>query len=142
MNSILRMADANQRRAWEIIKKTNVIEIWKSVGAEINLVGSLRMGLLMKHRDIDFHIYTDPFKLADSFKALARLAEDNHIKQITYCNFLEEKDTCVQWQAMIEHCIQFLDEFNGGSNTQYSKEEAIAEMKKCFPKLKRWKTTN
>lgn len=102
MNSILQMADANQRRAWEIIKKTNVIEIWKSVGAEINLVGSLRMGLLMKHRDIDFHIYTDPFRLADSFEALARLAEDKHIKQITYFNFLEEKDTCVQWQAIYE----------------------------------------
>ena len=56
----------------------------------------------MKHRDIDFHIYTDPFRLADSFKALARLAEDKHIKQITYCNFLEEKDTCVQWQAIYE----------------------------------------
>lgn len=45
---------------------------------------------------------SDPFQLADSFKALARLAEDKHIKQITYCNFLEEKDTCVQWQAIYE----------------------------------------
>ena len=42
--------------------------------------------------------------------------------------------------CMIDHCIQFLDEFNGASNTKYSKEEAIAEMRKYFPKLKRWKT--
>lgn len=104
------MADANQWRAREIIKKTNVIEIWKSVGAKINLIGSLRMRLLMKHRDIDFRIYTNPFNLADSFKALVRLAEDKHIKQITYFNFLEEKDTCVQWRKAhsVEGIIEWM----------------------------------
>lgn len=40
---------------------------------------------------------------------------------------------------MIDHCIKYLDEFNGACNTQLTKEEAIAEMKKHFPKLKRWK---
>ena len=41
---------------------------------------------------------------------------------------------------MIEHCVQYLDEFNKDSNTQFSKEEAIATMKKFFPSLRRWKT--
>lgn len=41
--------------------------------------------------------------------------------------------------GMIEHCIKYLDEFNGACNTQFSKEEAIAQMKEFFPKLKRWK---
>ena len=39
---------------------------------------------------------------------------------------------------MIEHCIAFLAEFNKGNNTQFTKEQAVAEMKKYFPALKRW----
>nr|WP_255499209.1 hypothetical protein [Dysgonomonas sp. HDW5A] len=35
----------------------------------VNRVGSTRMGLLMKPRDVDFHIYTDSLDIADSFKA-------------------------------------------------------------------------
>ena len=54
----------------------------EEVDAEINLVGSLRTGLLMKHRDIDFHIYSSPLNLADSFLAMARLAENPSIKRI------------------------------------------------------------
>jgi general stress protein 26 len=41
---------------------------------------------------------------------------------------------------MIEHCIKYIDEFNRTCNTQFSKDEAIAEMKKHFPKLKRWES--
>ena len=58
MEHLLELAKRNQERAWEVIRQTDIINIWKSVGAEINLVGSLNMGLLMKHKDIDFHIYT------------------------------------------------------------------------------------
>ena len=56
-------------------REVNVIPIWESIGAQVNLVGSLRMGLLMKHRDIDFHIYTSSLSLTDSFRAMAKLAE-------------------------------------------------------------------
>lgn len=41
---------------------------------------------------------------------------------------------------MIAHCIPFLEEFNKDNGTQFSKEQAIAEMKKYFPTLKRWST--
>ena len=34
----------------------------------------------MTHRDIDFHIYSSPLRLADSFAAMARLAENNRIR--------------------------------------------------------------
>lgn len=40
---------------------------------------------------------------------------------------------------MIEHCAQFTEEFNKGNGTTYTKAEAIEEMKKFFPQLKRWK---
>lgn len=40
---------------------------------------------------------------------------------------------------MIEHNLQFLDEFNKDMDRPYTKEEARTEMRKFFPTLKRWK---
>ena len=39
---------------------------------------------------------------------------------------------------MIVHCAQFVDEFNKDAGCNYTKDEAIANMKKFFPTLKRW----
>jgi len=39
---------------------------------------------------------------------------------------------------MIEHCIRFLDEFNKDGGFSFTREEAIADMKQYFPRLKRW----
>lgn len=58
-----------------------------------------------------------------------------------YCIYCYQNGLFVQdctMEEMIEHCLKYLDEYNGASNTKYSKEEAIAEMRKHFPKLKRW----
>ena len=41
--------------------------------------------------------------------------------------------------GMIDHCLEFLDEFNKDMERPYTKEEARSEMKKFFPMLKRWK---
>lgn len=60
-----------------------------------------------------------------------------------YCCYCYKGGAFVQdctMDGMIEHCIKYLDEFNGACNTGYSREEAIAQMKKYFPKLKRWAT--
>lgn len=58
-----------------------------------------------------------------------------------YCCYCYKDGAFVQdctMEGMIEHCIQFLDEFNGACDTQYTKEEAIAQMRAYFPRLKRW----
>lgn len=102
MKQILEIAESMQKNAWEIIKDTNIIEIWSSIGATINLVGSLKMGLLINHRDIDFHIYTTPFELTDSFLAISKIAENKRIKTINYGNLLEAEDKCIEWHAFYE----------------------------------------
>lgn len=102
MRDILALSKKNQKRAWEIIQDTNVIGIWESIGATVNLIGSLKLGLMGKHCDIDLHIYTSPFNQADSFKAIAQLAEHPSIKRIEYFNFLEEEDACISWHAWLE----------------------------------------
>lgn len=40
---------------------------------------------------------------------------------------------------MIEHNLNYLDEFNKDSEVKYNKDEARAMMKEFFPQLKRWK---
>lgn len=102
MLDILELAAQNQNDAFNIIKKTRVVEIWEGIGARVNLVGSLKNGLFMKHRDIDFHIYTDNLSIADSFAAMSELALVPGIKNITYNNLLDCEDICLEWHAYYE----------------------------------------
>lgn len=96
---LLDIATLNQQKAWSIIKDSRIIQIWESVGAKVNLVGSLKTGLLMKHRDIDFHIYSSPLNLSDSFRAMAVLAENLSVQKIEYTNLLDTEEECIEWHA-------------------------------------------
>ena len=97
--NIFELAKRNQQKAWEIIEDTRIVRIWEGIGAKVNLVGSLRTGLLMKHRDIDFHIYTSPLDLSASFRAMAELAENTSVKKIEYTNLLHTAEACLEWHA-------------------------------------------
>ena len=97
--NILELAKRNQQKAWEIIEDTRIVRIWEGIGAKVNLVGSLRTGLLMKHRDIDFHIYTSPLDVSASFRAMAELAENTSVKKIEYTNLLHTAEACIEWHA-------------------------------------------
>ena len=99
MTDIVALAEANQRKAREVIAKLRVVEAWEAVGAEAHLVGSLRTGLLMKHRDIDFHIYSSPLRLEESFAAMAQLAADPAVGRIECRNLLATDEACVEWHA-------------------------------------------
>ena len=97
--NILDMAWQNQQEAWKVVENSRIIPAWQSIGGEVNMVGSLRTGLLMKHRDIDFHIYSSPLSLSDSFQAMARLAENPFIRKIECANLLHTVEECVEWHA-------------------------------------------
>lgn len=96
---ILDIALRNQQKAREVIENSGLIPAWESIGAEVNLVGSLRTGLLMKHRDIDFHIYSSPLSLSDSFLAMSRLAANPFVGKIECVNLLHTVEECVEWHA-------------------------------------------
>lgn len=57
----------------------------------------------------------------------------------TYCYRDGEFSSDVSMEEMIDHCLQFLGEFNRGKASKFSPEEARAEMRRYFPNLKRWK---
>ncbi len=99
IDPIRALAAANQRQAREIIRRLRIEEIWHEAGARINLVGSLCTGLLMTHRDIDFHIYSPCLQLAESFAAIERMAENRGIRRIEFANLLDAPDRCLEWHA-------------------------------------------
>ena len=99
MERILELAETNLRKAHEIIERTNIRGIWQSVGAEVRSVGSVAMGLMMKHRDIDFHIYTESPTAEESFAAMSRLSENPAIERIECLNLLATEEECIEWHA-------------------------------------------
>ena len=99
MRTIQEIAKQNQQKAYQIIEDTQLYSAWESIGAKVNLVGSLKTGLLMKHRDIDFHIYTDKLDISESFAAMAKLAEHPSITNILYGNLIDTEEECIEWHA-------------------------------------------
>lgn len=99
---IIKLAEQNQQSAWKILEDTRIIQAWENIGATVNLVGSLKSGLLMKSRDIDFHIYTDKLEISKSFSVIQELAERLPLKEIQYGNLIDTEEECLEWHALYE----------------------------------------
>ena len=56
----------------------------------------------------------------------------------TYCFKNGEFTEDITMDEMIEHCVQYLDDFNKDTEQKLTKEQAVAQMKEYFPTLKRW----
>ena len=97
--SLLALAAENQRRARAVLAELQAEAAWRSAGATPHLVGSLRTGLLMTHRDIDLHIYSPVLSPEGSFAAMARIARNPRIRRIEYANLLDAEDRCIEWHA-------------------------------------------
>lgn len=62
-------------------------------------------------------------------------------KNMEYCKYCFQNGEFTQnftMEEMIEHNLQFLNEFNKEAGTSMNREEAIAGMREYFPHLKRW----
>ena len=96
---ILPLAEAAQERAREVIRQSGVREAWEDIGAKVNLVGSMATGLLMKHRDIDFHIYTDTLEAGESLKAISRICASPNVTRLEYRNLAATEEACLEWHV-------------------------------------------
>lgn len=99
MDEILKFCELRQARAEEVLRESRVREAWEAAGAECRLVGSLRMGLLCRHRDIDLHVYSSGVTTELSFGAMARLAENPHVEELRCINGLHTEERCIAWHA-------------------------------------------
>lgn len=97
MNDIEFIAQNNFEKALRVIEKSNVRQAWESIGAEVHQVGSMAMGLLMKHRDIDFHIYTDELNVSESFKVIEKLCANPAVTRMEYRNLADIEEACLEF---------------------------------------------
>ncbi len=102
LKNIFEVSHQNQQAAWKLLEETGIIQLWEDIGATVNLVGSLKSGLMMKSRDIDMHIYTDKVTVADSFSVIAKLAEKPSVKEIQYVNLIDTEEECIEWHISME----------------------------------------
>lgn len=100
MDQILQLAAENRQRALRLIEELQLFEAWRTAGATPHPVGSLRSGLLMKHLDIDLHIYSPaPLRIEESFAAVARIARHPGVRAVEYANRLDAEDNCLEWHV-------------------------------------------
>lgn len=116
------LAKNNQQRAKEILKELELIEFWENNGCRVNLIGSLSMGLLVKHLDIDLHVYSSGITEEKSFGLIAKLAKNPKIKEIRCINGLFTDENCIAWHLTYEDTdtrLWQIDIIHIESGTQY-----------------------
>ncbi len=97
MQDYKEIAQNNQNIAFEIIEKLKLKEIWNGVGARVYLVGSLKLGLLSKHLDIDFHVYTPTLNIMQSFQTIAEICQNSNIIKADFINLADTDEKCLEW---------------------------------------------
>ena len=98
----LELSHKNTLMAQKIIDESRIVSLWQAVGAQVNLVGSLRIGVLSKHLDIDFHIYTPALDIAQSFAVMAQIALNHAVKKIEFVNLALTEECCFEWHICYE----------------------------------------
>lgn len=95
-------AQKNETNAHAVIRKSGIIPAWKNIGAEINLVGSLKIGTLGKHPDIDFHTYTPELDIRQSFAVMAQIAQNPQARRIEFVNLADTEECCFEWHIWFD----------------------------------------
>ena len=91
------LAFVNQERARGVLVSSGIADVWERNGCRVNLVGSLRMGLLASHRDIDLHVYSKGITVEGSFAIAAQVARLPGVTEIRCINGLHTDEHCVAW---------------------------------------------
>lgn len=96
------MALRNQQRAREVLAELDLVSFWEKHGCRVNLIGSLPLGLLVKHLDIDLHVYSAELTEEKSFAIIAELAKNPKVKEIRCINGLQTNEHCIAWHLTYE----------------------------------------
>lgn len=101
-NNYILQSEKQQQKALKIIQSLQLIKLWEKNGATVNQVGSVKLGLLAKHRDIDFHIYTDELNVKDSFAIISELCANPQVKKCEFTNLADTEENCFEWHLFYE----------------------------------------
>lgn len=98
-SEIYQRALVNQAKARDVLIESGIADIWKSAGCRVNIIGSLRMGLLASHRDIDLHVYSASITAESSFVIASKIAENPKVTEIKCINGLHTDEHCMAWHV-------------------------------------------
>lgn len=96
---ISRLAAVRQEEAHKVLATSGIAQVWKDAGCRVNIIGSLRMGLLATHRDIDLHVYSSGITEASTFAIAARMSALPGVTEITAINGLHTDEHCMAWHV-------------------------------------------
>lgn len=97
------MSQHIRQSALNVLNDLELVRSCRYVGGEVNIVGSLKTDLMLNHRDIDLHIYTDEPMVEKSFSFMKRIAQNKAVKDIQYKNLLDTKEECIEWHLWYEN---------------------------------------
>ena len=98
---LLRTSWDLRRRAAKVLRDAKVLEAWESIGGKVCGVGSFRSDLMMKHRDIDLHVYTDALDVSRSLAALGPVVASERTVGLTYINGAGTVEHCLEWHLRL-----------------------------------------
>lgn len=101
--SILELAAIQQQKARQVLEQSGIASIWEKAGCRVQLIGSVRMGLLINHRDIDLHVYSEHITEAHSFAIAAQMARIPEVKDLTCINGLHTDEHCMEWHLHYQY---------------------------------------
>lgn len=99
LTKIEKLARTNQAKARRVLTESGIADIWRAAGCRVNLVGSLPMGLLAAHRDIDLHVYSQGITIEGSFAIAAKMAANPAVQEVKCINGLHTDEHCVAWHV-------------------------------------------
>lgn len=91
-----------REEAEKILRESGFMEIWANAGCRVNIVGSMRMDLMARHRDIDLHVYSSSITEESSFAIAARMAGNPAVKEMKCINGLHTDEHCLAWHVTYE----------------------------------------
>ena len=94
------MARATQAEARDIVAELDIEGHWRRAGAVVHAVGSFRTGLLVRHRDIDFHVYTPTLDRDLSFRVMAALASSPYLNSLHFVDGSATEERCLEWHGI------------------------------------------
>ena len=100
---IFNLSFANQGRAKRVLMSSDIANVWEQNGCRVNLIGSLRMGLLASHKDIDLHVYSKDITEESSFAIAAQIAKLPNVLEIKCINGLHTDEHCIAWHIFYQY---------------------------------------
>lgn len=97
LDDLIVRAECAAEAAHALLRATRLRERWEARGAEVHLVGSLATGLLLRHLDIDLHVYTPTLDPADGFAIAAALAP----RRLEFRDLSDTPERCLEWHLWI-----------------------------------------